>query len=395
MTTLLIDDDPFALKLLSYQLKQLGCDDLVLCEHAQEALQLLATDAHLIDLVFCDLQMPEIDGVQFVRHLSTLGYRGSLVMLSAEDARILQTVLKLAQAHDIHMLGAVSKPVSIERLRQLLDSHAVAHDLRPQQTPADLGLAIANGQLVNYYQPKVSFSTGELVGVEALVRWQHPQDGLVQPDQFIAVAEEHLLIDALTRNVLYAALRQTQQWHAVGLDLQVSVNVSMDNLAVLDFPDMVAQMAREAGVALPLLVLEVTESRLMPDVRIPLDILTRLRLKRIGLSIDDFGTGHSSLAQLRDIPFDELKLDRSFVHGAAADPARVAILEGTLAMARHLGIKTVAEGVEDRADWDFLQSLGCNMAQGYFVARPMPGGDLPAWHAAWQPRCKALLARPA
>ena len=166
----------------------------------------------------------------------------------------------------------------------------------------------------------------------------------------------------------------------------------MDNLAALDFPDVVAQLADAAGVALPSLILEVTESRLMTDLRKALDSLTRLRLKRIGLSIDDFGTGHSSLVQLRDAPFDELKLDKGFVHGAGIDSSLRAIVEGTLGMARQLGMKSVAEGVEDRADWDFMRVLGCDVAQGYFIARPMLAIDLARWKTGWESRRRELTA---
>lgn len=203
------------------------------------------------------------------------------------------------------------------------------------------------------------------------------------PDQFIAMAEEHGLIDALTGVVLTGALRQARLWQDAGLSLHVAVNVSMDNLAALEFTDFVVREVGKAGVPLTSLVLEVTESRLMKDSLGPLDILARLRLKRIGLSIDDFGTGHSSLAQLRDIPFDELKVDRSFVHGAYRDASLRAIVEASLGMARQLGMKTVAEGVEEQADWDFLRAAGCDLAQGYFIAKPMPAADLAGWIADW------------
>ena len=389
--TLLIDDDPFALAMLARQLERLGCEAVTSCNSAQSAQALLASGFETIGLVFCDLQMPDIDGVEFVRHLARIGYRGGLVLVSGENDRILQTVRKLAQAHRIDIIAALAKPVSLEQLRQVLASNAsrrasAAGAARPAYTPAELEGALAAGQFVNHYQPKVALSTGELTGVEALVRWQHPTAGLVFPDEFIATAEEHGLIDALTRVVLTAALRQGRAWHDAGLGIRLAVNVSMANLAALDFPDVVARLASEAGVALSSVVLEVTESRLMQDLRAPLDILTRLRLKRIGLSIDDFGTGHSSLAQLRDIPFDELKLDRSFVNGTSADPALRAIVEATLQMARQLGMESVAEGVEERADWDLLRALGCNVAQGYLIARPMPGDELPQWWRTWQPR---------
>lgn len=397
MKILLVDDDPFALKLLARQLEQLGCAAVTLSERAHDALALLETQSEAIGLVFCDLQMPGMDGVEFVRHLARVGYRGGLVLVSGEDARILKTVRKLAQAHHIDVLAALAKPISSEQLRQVLARNATRgatapHAARLPHAPDDLKRAIADGELVNHYQPKVALVNGELIGVEALVRWQHPRDELVFPDQFIATAEGHGLIDDLTRAVLTSALRQARQWRDAGLELQVAVNVSMDNLAALNFPDVVAQLADEVGVALSSLVLEVTESRLMGDVRAPLDILTRLRLKRIGLSIDDFGTGHSSLAQLRDIPFDELKLDGSFVNGAAKDPSLRAIVEATLAMARQLGMKSVAEGVEHRDDWDFLRALGCDVAQGYFIARPMPAIDLPSWQTDWELRRHELTA---
>ena len=171
--------------------------------------------------------------------------------------------------------------------------------------------------------------------------------------------------------------------------LRVAVNVSMDNLADLDFADFVDGLAAAAGVSPKTVVLEVTESRFMNDLRAPLEILTRLRLRHFGLSIDDFGTGHSSLAQLRDIPFDELKVDKSFVHGAWADATLGAIYEASLGLAKQLNMSVVAEGVEDQADWDFLRRTGCPLAQGYFIAKPMPAADLPDWIERWQERVRS------
>jgi EAL domain-containing protein (putative c-di-GMP-specific phosphodiesterase class I) len=148
--------------------------------------------------------------------------------------------------------------------------------------------------------------------------------------------------------------------------------------------------AGAAGVAVDRLVLEVTERQAMRDPMVLLDIATRLRLKRIGLSLDDFGTGYSSLAQMRDMPFDELKIDRGFVHGASRDPSLRAILEANLGMARQLGLRTVAEGVEDRDDWTCLGELGCDLAQGYFVARPMPAAEIANWARGWRGRHREL-----
>jgi EAL domain-containing protein (putative c-di-GMP-specific phosphodiesterase class I) len=392
---LLLDDEPFALKLLSHQLQGLGYSALATHEHPRDALAVLEADPAAADLVMLDLQMPEIDGVEFVRHLARLRFAGSVVLVSGEDERILQTAHKLALAHRLDILGVIHKPVTPPQLQALL-GHAHAQPARPRSPrksygPDRLARAIADGELVNWYQPKVRLADAQVAGVETLVRWQHPEDGLVFPDQFITMAEEHDLIDDLTRAVLDGALAQARQWHDAGLALQVAVNVSMDNLAALDFPDWVARRVVAAGVPLDRIVLEVTESRLMKNALTALEILTRLRLKHIGLSIDDFGTGHSSLAQLRDIPFDELKIDRGFVHGAHANPANHAIIEASLVMAHHLGLRTVGEGVEDLADWNHLRALGCDLAQGYFIAKPMPGPAIVGWLKDWDAR-RATLA---
>ena len=166
----------------------------------------------------------------------------------------------------------------------------------------------------------------------------------------------------------------------------------MANLKALDFPDLVAGLAASAGVLPQSVVLEVTESRLMDDLGVVLEILMRLRLKRFRLSIDDFGTGHSSMSQLRDIPFDELKIDQGFVHGAYSNERVRAIYNASLSLARQLGMEIVAEGVEDRDDWNFLCQTGCERAQGYFIAKAMPAADLPAWMEAWQERVSGELA---
>jgi EAL domain-containing protein (putative c-di-GMP-specific phosphodiesterase class I) len=232
--------------------------------------------------------------------------------------------------------------------------------------------------------------TGCSSGFAALAQVKHPADGIIFPDQFIGVAEEHELIDALTRVVLDSALVQARIWQDTGLPLKLAVNISMDSLASLDFANFIIAQMSAAGVAPQGVTLEVTESRLMKDLRTPLEVLARMRMKRIGLSIDDFGTGHSSLAQLRDLPFDELKIDRAFVHGAWANDTLRAICEASYRVAEQLGMEVVAEGGEDLADWNFLRRLRCDFAQGYFIAKPMPAAALPEWMEAWEIRAEKL-----
>lgn len=395
MSTLVIDDESFVRKILAHLLGRLGVEDVISCASGQESLAQLQARQD-IGLIFCDLQMPEMDGLEFIRHLVDLGYEGDLVLVSGEDQRILHTAGRLARAHRLNVLGEMQKPVTPTQLAAVLARRGARASTRKHQpersyTPAELRQAIEDGQLINHYQPKVSLESAQFCGVETLVRWRHPEDGLIAPDRFIPLAEEHALIDQLTHHVLENALRDMRRLFDSGFSLQLSVNVSMENLRALDFPEYVTHQAMEAGIPLVALILEVTESRLMSDPLAALEILARLRLKRIGLSIDDFGTGHSSLAQLRDIPFSELKLDRSFVHGAARNSAQRAILDASLDLARQLGIATVAEGVENREDWDFLRARGCQFAQGWLIGRPMELAALYGWIPEWERRRAEMI----
>lgn len=399
MNILIIDDDHFVLKLISRQLKNLGYPQVTVCQQASDALGIIKGATEPFDLLFCDIQMPELDGVELMRQMAHYGFLGGLVLMSGEDERILHAVSYLARAHKLSVLDAFTKPLRPEQLQRILDQQLayVARAPKPEMKvygSEEVRCAIHNGELVNYYQPKVSSHTGEVVGVETLVRWQHPQDGLVFPNQFIATAEQNALINDLTQEVLINALRQRRCWFDEGLHLSVAVNISMSNLNSLDFPDFVVAIAKEQRVELSSLVLEITESQLMHNPITALDVLTRLRLKHITLSIDDFGTGHSSLRQLRDIAFNELKVDAGFVHGASQSSSQRAIVQASVDMARGMGMQSVAEGVENRDDWDFLIGLKrCDILQGYFIGRPMPADAIIDWVRDWETRRYDLMGK--
>lgn len=391
LSILVLDDEPFMLRLLSHMLSSLGFSSVATCDSGARALERVDTPAQSPDLILLDLNMPQMDGIEFVRKLVEHGYRGSLVLISGEDERVMQMAEKLVHAHHITVLGHLRKPASREALSRVLckwQPESIARIARKSYGADELRHAIERGQLVNYYQPKVRVASGAVVGVETLARWRHPVDGLVLPDQFIGLAEEHGLIDDLTRLVLAGAMAQTRRWRGQGLSLRMAVNVSMDNLSSVGFADFVADTAVTAELPPQDLILEVTEGRLMQDQRAPLETLTRLRMKRFSLSIDDFGTGHSSLAQLRDISFDELKIDRSFVHGALHDKTARAMYDASLGLGKKLGMEVVAEGVEDSDDWELVRRTGCDLAQGYFIGRPMSAADLPSWLASWNERLR-------
>jgi EAL domain-containing protein (putative c-di-GMP-specific phosphodiesterase class I) len=348
-------------RLMVHMLEGLGFPDVATRDDGAAALALLDAGPDAPELVFLDLHMPRMDGIQFLRELAGRGYAGSVVLVSAEGERVLQMTEKLVQAHRMKVLGHLRKPVSMSALAAMVHKWSPASEAleKARSYSVDaLRAAIAGGELVNYYQPKIAVASASLVGFESLVRWRHPVDGLVPPELFVPVAEEHGLIGELTRCVLGEAFAQSAAWRRAGLALGLAVNVSMADLVDPGFADHVLSLAAELGAMPRDVTIELTESRLMLDERNALEALARLRMRGFRLAIDDFGTGHSSLAQLRDIAFDELKIDRGFVHGAWRDPTTRAICEASVGLGRELGIEVVAEGVRDRRDWNDVERGG-------------------------------------
>ncbi|HET6916266.1 MAG TPA: bifunctional diguanylate cyclase/phosphodiesterase, partial [Acidimicrobiales bacterium] len=270
---------------------------------------------------------------------------------------------------------------------------------RDQNSPARLTLAtelrqaIAEDQLVVYYQPKARVSDGAITGVEALVRWSHPERGLLNPVDFIGVSEQTGLINPLTMFVLKTALRQCAEWSAAGHDLGVSVNLAVRSLLDTDLPNQIAHLLRETGVPSDRLTLEITESTVMADPPRTIACLTRLARAGVRLSVDDFGTGYSSLSYLRRLPVHEVKIDRSFVFRIASDPTDAAIVRSIIELSHTLSLQTVAEGVEDRVAWDRLRQMGCDEIQGFFLSKPLSAENVGEWLATLEDNTAPVALR--
>ncbi|MFL9627674.1 EAL domain-containing response regulator [Aeromonas jandaei] len=392
---MVVEDHAFQRKALMHQIRDLGYQQLLEARDGQEALELC--QRHSVDILFCDLRMPGMDGMALLRRLSLGGFSGGIILSSALEDDVVEAVLRMSAAYGLQVLGRIEKPSTKQQLKVLIESWSPRQEQAQKEDGHRLGLdelrrALDDDQIVPWYQPKVSFATGEWVGMEALARWQHPEYGLVSPGRFIPLAENNGLIDQLTEIIINKSLRDGHLWEETGLSLNLSMNLSTTSLIEGDLCNSLIAQCQRWSINPELITLEVTESSFVQDVGKSLEVLTRLRMHGFGLSIDDFGTGYSSMQQLALLPFTELKLDRSFVDRCYADPSRLAIIESSIELARKLGLKSVAEGVEDELTWQQLAKLGCDVCQGFFSARPMPRSELQEWHRSWQERLPTLIS---
>jgi predicted signal transduction protein with EAL and GGDEF domain len=282
---------------------------------------------------------------------------------------------ELLQRADIAMYAAKSNRTGY----MVFDPSQDSSDPRKLTLAGELRAGIEQGQLVLHYQPKVDAQTGVLLGAEALVRWQHPEHGLIPPDEFIPLAEHTGLITPLTTFVLDTALQQCRSWLLAGHEIPVAVNISTHRLLDLGFPAQVSNLLTRCQVPARLLTLEITESAIMADPDRALQVVQHLHDLGVHLSIDDFGTGYSSLAYLKNLPVDELKIDRSFVSNMTTNARDAVIVRSTVELGRNLGLHVIAEGVEDSATWTQLDAVGCHAIQGYYISRPVTPDGFQEW----------------
>ncbi|MEO6102085.1 MAG: EAL domain-containing response regulator [Pseudoxanthomonas sp.] len=396
MKIMVLDDDPVMLRILPIQLRNCGLrakgfTDIVTFEDGANALQLLRSEPESIGLIFCDLQMPQMDGVEFVRHLVEMGYSGYLVLLTGEDEQILSAVHDLAAGQGLAVVGALRKPVYPDSLQAVLgaidDVDRAPRTAPGKQTLHDALLdRLPSVGVEAWYQPLISLHSGAILGFEALARWQDPEFGLVSPGNLPAELMSSTEVERFTNAVLKQALLQLAAWSAKGRGWSVSVNIDATMLADVTLPDRIRDLAHGLAAPLDRLTLEVTEKEVLTQSGIQLETASRLRLKKVGLSVDDFGTGHSSLATLRDFPFSELKIDRSFVTGAATNPRLRTIMEASLKMASELRVRTVAEGIETVDELLLARGYGCDVGQGFLFSQALPPDALAEWAMSWDPR---------
>ena len=378
--------------------REFGITRVEEASNGQEALALLEVLSPHPDLLIVDLEMPTMDGAELLEHLARRGISIPIIIVSSRGSALLNSVQDMGSAVGLHVVAALQKPLQIGTLREALGNINRVKQRLPKQAkklPIEasvLRAGIDAGEIEVHYQPKVDIVTGEVRGLEALARWQHPTLGLVPPDEFIEVAEKNNLIHELTMQVMNQALFQTAVWNMCGLDLSIAINVSPLLLNRSELLDEIASLQQIHEVPAENIVLEVTETSLVRELGVALGVLTRLRLRGFGVSLDDYGTGFSSMQQLARIPFTELKIDRSFVHGAHVRESLQVILRSALELANELGLSTVAEGIEDIEDWRLLQGYGCTLGQGWLIAKPMAADKFVPWLKKYEAH-KAILSR--
>jgi len=364
---------------------------------AASFLEMLAPDTALILL---DLMMPDMDGIELLRQLGKQKCQAGIILMSGKGKRIIESAGQLAQAHGLSIAGHLQKPFRLAELEMVLGQHAISEEVpiarqddRTIIRKDELRRAIVRDEFVLHYQPQIEIASGRVIGLEALVRWQHPERGLVFPDSFIGRMERFGFIDELGWIVANLGMSEIGQFaNGDGRAPMLSINESVYSLHDLKFPDILVSLTEKHGISPANVTVEITESGLIKELPNTLDILTRLRMKDVKVSIDDFGTGYAMMQQLKVIPATELKIDRSFILEMHKNERDRVIVQKTIEIGHELGMHVIAEGVETQEQLDFLLLRGCDSAQGYFFSRPLPANEMVNWLHDYRAKLKPVLA---
>ncbi|MBC7984649.1 MAG: EAL domain-containing response regulator [Candidatus Obscuribacterales bacterium] len=387
---LAVDDETDFLELVAQLAREVGYEVLT-ANSAEKFREQLARCSP--SLVLLDLQIPNMDGVEALRYMARHGVTGGIVLASGMDHRVLMSARQLGESLDLKMLDILQKPAMLEDMEAVL----IKHRGQVHLTREHLRAAIEDVELVVHYQPRLTRGAEQwqVSGAEALVRWNHPKLGLLYPKDFLALADDHEMVLAIADFVLTDAIRQVGHWRSQGLDLSVSVNLAPRLVKDLEFPDRLSRILKEFSVAAPQLMLEVIEDAAQTDADLVMDIYTRLRVKGVGLALDDFGVGASSVTHLYKMPFNELKIDRALIAAVPHMRTQTTVVKAIMQMAHVLSLQVCAEGVETALAFDFLDGIGCDRMQGDFIGKAMPAGEFESFMLGWSGGAQRLSAKSA
>ena len=383
LSFLVVEDHPFQRQCLVQLLEGRGARTVHSAQDGRAALKLIADCDHPIDIVMCDVTMPGMDGMEFVRHWSERGDPTALILMSAIEPALLATVANMALAYDVRLLGVVAKPATEAKLMPLVELHRAQKLLAPPATDAvsfqEITQAWTGDEFECWFEPQVELATGALRSVCCVPRWRHPVRGLLEPGYFMQAIKARGLNDDFSWLMLQHTAAQAGAWRRAGQHLIVSTPLSFESLSDAKLAPRVHQIVQAEGVDPRWMVLSVDESVLGQNIAKVLENLARLRLLGFGLAIDDFGSGLMAVDQLSLAAFTELKIKGAFVVGADCDGSARAGLAVALEAAQHLNVRSVATGIASKQEWDLLYRWGCELGQGPFIAAPMSSAAVPQW----------------
>jgi EAL domain-containing protein (putative c-di-GMP-specific phosphodiesterase class I) len=372
---LVIDDDPIFLAVAESLLLSIGGTTVFCASDGEEGLQALRDAAPAVDMIILDLNMPRLDGLGFLRAVAQTGFAGEIVISSGEAAAIVNSARHMANQLGVRISGTLQKPMTPDALAALLSADPSGQKLASQATVVS-SFAPADGVLVPFYQPQYDLLTRKVIGTEALARFQANTGAILGPGFIFDHISTHAELMDVTARIADAALRDLSHWHAIGLQTRLSIN--MDTRALED-PELWSMLMRfndDYAIAPDRIVFEMTETALPRDMSRLIEVLTRLRMKGYGVSLDDFGTGGANFELLRVCPFSELKIDQTIVQSAATERHSMRFLEFCATTARELGLELIAEGIETTEHEDLVLSHGITWGQGYLLSQPLPADGM-------------------
>jgi EAL domain-containing protein (putative c-di-GMP-specific phosphodiesterase class I) len=387
---LVIDDDHTVCELVSALARTMG----LTCDATRDPATFLDRVTPETSLILLDLMMPEMDGIEVLRLLGERRCKARILLMSGMDKRVLETAERLAQSLGLAVVGHLQKPFPLTELKSVLDSVAGMEAPKSvEEVPAitvsdeQIRNAVKNGEFLNFYQPQINLKTGDVMGVEALARWRHPERGMTLPENFLARLDALDLMDALCWSTAELAMAEAKHFRRRnGELLRLSINASMRSLHDLEFPDALVTLARKYDFPVEMIAVEITESVLMSELSRTLDVLTRLRMKNFQLSIDDFGSGYAMMRQLQNVPATELKIDKSIVENMHLNDSDRVMVGKIIEMGHELKLSVLAEGVMTQEQFQLLRGKGCDGAQGYWFSYPLPAESTKQWLATYEPR---------
>ena len=386
VNALVIDDSRTILDYVEAVLRDYGIDRITTNEVAQKALSTLS-QPNEINLILLDLNMPGLDGIEFLERLVQLKYKGYLVIMSGVAPRIIMTVEELAKRHKLNYLGTLCKPLEQEDFNRVLDR--LGQKMQKEKDEPSLKIyeiirAIRNDKIEVLYQPQMNLHERQLYGVECLVRIEHAVLGMISPDRFLDKIEQCDLIVTLTYKVARRAIADWCKWRKRGVEPKLSINVPPFCLQQADFVDNLFEILAEFDFPPSKLCIEITESTLAKDLEQELATLSRLNMRGVELALDDFGQDHASIERLQSLPLTVLKLDKSYFLAQKHKQGQISVIQSSIALAKRLNMTVVAEGIEGPEQWRLCGEMGCDIAQGYYLSRPIVAKHLIGWLNNWR-----------